>query len=42
MLKEIGAEKMAEIEKDRQVNVKAYDHYLKLLSQYEEINKVIK
>ncbi len=37
MLKEIGEEKMAQLQKDRQVSVKAYDHYLKLLNEYQEI-----
>lgn len=39
MLKEIGKEKMEKLEKDRQVTVKAYDHYSKLLVEYEEIFK---
>lgn len=42
LLKEIGAEAMEQLEKDRQVSVKAYDHYEKVLKEYEEINKVIK
>lgn len=37
MLREIGAEKMAELESDRQKSVKAYDHYLKLLEDHKEI-----
>lgn len=37
MLKEIGPEKMAELERDRQVTVKAYDHYIKLLSEYQKL-----
>jgi len=38
MLREIGEEKMALLQKDRQVLVKSYDHYLKVLAEYEEIN----
>lgn len=37
MLKEIGPEEMAKLEKDRQVSVKAYDHYLKVLSDYQKL-----
>ncbi|HEY4832762.1 MAG TPA: recombination protein NinG [Waddliaceae bacterium] len=34
MLQEIGPEKMAQLQKDRQVTVKSYDHYTKLLDDY--------
>lgn len=37
MLKEIGKKKMAQLEKDRQVTVKAIDHYLLLIQKYEDI-----
>lgn len=37
LLKEIGPEAMAKLEADRQVIVKAYDHYEKILSEYEKI-----
>jgi hypothetical protein len=37
MLKEIGQEKMAELERDRQKIVKAYDHYLQILSEYAKL-----
>lgn len=37
MLKEIGPEKMAQLEKDRQVTVNAYDHYVKLLEIYSKL-----
>ena len=37
MLKEIGQEKMEELERDRQKLVKAYDHYLKILSEYKNL-----
>ncbi len=37
MLNEIGQEKMAELEKDRQVIVNAMDHYLKILSEYQNL-----
>lgn len=37
MLKEIGEEKMAQLQKDRQVTVNAMDHYLKLIKEYTEI-----
>lgn len=37
MLQEIGQEEMEKLEKDRQVTVKAYDHYIKLLSEYQLI-----
>jgi len=36
MLKEIGEEAMAQLERDRQVTVKAYDHYVKVLSEYQK------
>lgn len=34
MLKEIGPEKMAQLEKDRQVMVRAYDHYQSVYRRY--------
>lgn len=37
MLKEIGQEKMAELEKDRQITVNSYDHYTKLLEEYKKL-----
>ena len=37
MLKEIGQEKMDELQRDRQVLVKAYDHDLSLIPKYEKI-----
>lgn len=37
MLKEIGQEKMGRLEKDRQVTVKAYDYYVKLLEEYKKL-----
>lgn len=37
MLREIGEEKMAELQKDRQKIVNAYDHYSKLLIEYTKI-----
>lgn len=42
MLKEIGEEKMAQLQKDRQVTVNAMDHYLKLIKEYIEILNEIK
>jgi len=39
MLKEIGEEKMAQLQKDRQVTVNAMDHYLKLINEYTELLK---
>lgn len=39
MLQEIGEEKMAQLQKDRQVMVNAYDHYSKLLIEYQELWK---
>ena len=41
MLQEIGPEKMEQLEKDRQVTVRAYDHYTKTLKEYEEIYKCL-
>lgn len=38
MLRENGSQYMEELEKERQVSVKAYDHYLKILAEYEELN----
>ncbi len=37
MLEEKGQEKMSELEKDRQVLVKAYDHYSKILEEYKKL-----
>jgi hypothetical protein len=37
MLREIGQEEMERLQKDRQVTVNAYDHYLKLIEEYEVI-----
>ena|ERR1700728_87282 len=37
MLKEIGQEEMEKLQKDRQVIVKSYEHYLSLIPKYEEI-----
>lgn len=37
LIKEIGQEKIAELEADRSRSVKAYDHYQKLLSDYKLI-----
>lgn len=34
---EIGVKAMKELVKDRQITVKAYDHYLKLIDEYENI-----
>lgn len=39
MLKENGQEYMNQLERDRQITVKAYDHYLKLTAEYEELLK---
>lgn len=41
MLREIGREKMAQLEKDRSVTVNAMDHYEKLLNEYQEIIKTL-
>jgi hypothetical protein len=37
MLKEEGELFMAQLERDRNKLVKAYDHYLKVLSEYQKI-----
>lgn len=37
MLVEIGKVEMEKLQRDRQVTVKAYDHYLKVLAKYKEI-----
>lgn len=37
MLKEIGPLRMAKLEADRQVTVKAMDHYLKILEEYSKL-----
>jgi uncharacterized protein YdcH (DUF465 family) len=42
MLEEIGPEKMAQLEKDRQVSVNAYEHFTKLLEEYKKLNEQIK
>lgn len=42
MLKEIGQEAMDQLQRDRQVTVKAYDHYVKLINEYETIAEEIK
>lgn len=39
MLREEGKEYMDKLEKDRQVSVKAYDYYVKLLEEYKTITK---
>lgn len=39
MLKEIGNKAMEQLQKDRQVIIKAYDHYVILLDKYAEILK---
>jgi hypothetical protein len=39
MLNEIGQEEIAKLEADRQVSVKAYDHYIKTLEEYKELVK---
>ena len=41
MLKEIGPAAMRKLEKDRQITVKAYDHYLKVLKDYQELIKTL-
>lgn len=38
MLEDIGKMAMEKLEKDRQITVKAYDHYLKILSDYQNLN----
>lgn len=38
MLRENGAEYMEQLERDRQVSVKAYDHYVKILEEYKNLN----
>jgi hypothetical protein len=37
MLREIGEESMAQLQRDRQVTVNAMDHYLKLIKEYTEL-----
>jgi len=39
MLNEIGEEKMAQLQKDRQILCNAMDHYLKLINEYTELLK---
>lgn len=41
MLKEEGQEYMIRLEMDRRKTVKAYDHYIKVFAEYEEIIKTI-
>ena len=40
MLKEIGPKEMEKLEKDRQVMVNAYEHYTKILAEYENLSTV--
>ena len=42
MLEEIGQEEMAKLEQDRQIIVKAYDHYLSLIPKYQQILEALK
>ncbi len=37
MLRENGQEHMELLEKDRQITVKAYDHYIKLIEEYKKL-----
>lgn len=37
MIEREGQEYMDKLEKDRQVSVKAYDHYLKILQEYKQL-----
>jgi len=37
MLREIGQEEMEKLQKDRQVTVVAYDHYVKLIEEYSKL-----
>lgn len=39
MLREIGAQRMEELQGCRRITVKAYDHYMKLLDEYAIIAK---
>ena len=39
MLSEIGEEKMKQLQKDRKKEVRAYEHYEKLLQEYQQIEK---
>lgn len=39
MLKENGKRYMSKLEKDKQVEVRAYEHYEKLLAEYKLIEK---
>lgn len=41
MLKEIGNKAMDQLQKDRQVIIKAYDHYVILLDKYTQLLKSI-
>lgn len=36
-LKELGKKRMNELEKNRQITIKAYDYYLELLEQYKNL-----
>ena len=42
MLNEIGPEAMEKLQKDRQVTVNAYDHYVKLIEEYSKLLTVDK
>ncbi len=37
MLEEIGEEAMAQLQKDRQVSVNAFDHYKKIYEEYQKL-----
>lgn len=37
MLKEIGPDAMSKLQLERNISVKAYDHYLKLLEEYKTL-----
>lgn len=39
MLEEFGQAYMDQLERDKQISVKAMDHYLKLIEEYREIEK---
>jgi hypothetical protein len=41
MLEEIGEDDMCKLEKDRQILVRAYDHYAKLVLEYKDIFKLL-
>jgi hypothetical protein len=42
MLKEIGEQRMFDLEMDRRVLIKNYDHYLKLIDEYTKILNSLK